>query len=101
MRNKPTLTEIVRDAALDDDFSIDEALVLIQRLNHVYGEDKATKKALNRLADIVIGIQERARIIHQAAEREYQGCAAERQDAARKALEAQDAEQDEYLSQFR
>jgi hypothetical protein len=71
MRNKPSLTELVRDAALDDDFSIDEGLVLIKRLNVVYGSDKATKKALNRLADILIGIQERRRTIHQTAEEKH------------------------------
>lgn len=72
MRNTPTLTEIVRDAALDDDFSIDEALVLLLRLNTVYGRDPATKKALTRITDILIGVQQRQRTIHQAAERRYQ-----------------------------
>lgn len=72
MRNKPTLTEIVRDAALDDDFSIDEGLVLLRRLNRVYGADPATKKALDRIADILIGVQARQRLIHQTAEQRYQ-----------------------------
>lgn len=72
MRNKPTRTETVRDAALDDDFSIDEALVLVRRLNEVYGADKATKKVLNRLADILIGVQCRSRLVHQTAEQRYQ-----------------------------
>lgn len=71
MRNKPTLTEIVRDAALDDDFSIDEGLMLIKRLNAVYGDDKATKKVLNRLADILIGVQTRSRLVHQTAEQRH------------------------------
>ena len=70
--NKRTRTELVRDAALDDDFGIDRALVLVKRLNYVYGEDKATKKVLSELADILIGVRMRARVIHQAAERTYQ-----------------------------
>jgi hypothetical protein len=100
MRNKPTLTEVVRDAALDDDFSTDRALVLVKRLYHVYGKDEATKKVLNELADILIGIQERQRIIHQAAEQEYQGLPAERADTARAALEAADAQQSAEMAQF-
>jgi hypothetical protein len=72
MSRTPTRTELVRDAALDDDFSIDEALVLVLRLNEAYGRDKATKKALNRLTDILIGVQSRSRIIHQTAEQAYQ-----------------------------
>lgn len=71
MRNKPTRTELVRDAALDDDFSIDEALVLVKRLNRVYGGDAATKKVLDRLTDILIGVQGRSRIVHQTAERAH------------------------------
>lgn len=71
MTRQPTRTERVRDAALDNDLSLDEALVLLRRLNHVYGEDKATKKVLSRLVDIVIGHQQRDRIIHQSAERAY------------------------------
>jgi hypothetical protein len=82
MSNKPTLTEIVRDAALDDDFSIDEGLVLIKRLNAVYGKDKATKKALSRLADILIGVQQRSRLIHQTAERTYQAARDEQEQIA-------------------
>ena len=66
---KPSVTEIVRDAALDDDFGIDRALVLVRRLNHVYGRDPSTKKALNELADILIGVQCRSRAIHQDIER--------------------------------
>jgi hypothetical protein len=101
MRNKPTLTEIVRDAALDNDFGTDRALVLVQRLNHVYGGDKGTRKALDELADILIGIQERARLIHQAAEQDCLSTrTAERQDAARRELERADEEQSAYLSQF-
>ena len=72
MSNKPTRTELVRDAALDDDFGIDRALVLVKRLNYVYGEDKATKKVLSELADILIGVRARARVIHQTAEQVYQ-----------------------------
>lgn len=72
MRNKPTLTEIVRDAALDDDMGIDRALVLVKRLNHVYGSDKATKKALEEIVDILVGVRSRARLIHQTAEQKYQ-----------------------------
>ncbi len=72
MRNQPTLTEIVRDAALDDDFGTDRALVLVKRLNRVYGKDPATKKVLDELADILIGVGQRARIIHQTAEQTYQ-----------------------------
>ena len=72
MSNKPTLTERVRDAALDDDFGIDRALVLVKRLNYVYGRDPATKKALEELVDILIGVRRRARITHQTAEQRYQ-----------------------------
>ena len=72
MRKTPTLTEIVRDAALDDDFGVDRALVLIKRMNYVYGRDPATKKVLEELADILIGVRRRARIIHQTAEQKYQ-----------------------------
>ena len=70
MSNKPTRTELVRDAALDDDFGMDRALVLLRRLNYVYGRDKATKKVLGELADILIGIQQRARLTHQEAEQQ-------------------------------
>jgi hypothetical protein len=69
MRNKPTLTELVRDAALDDDFGLDRALILIKRLNVVYGRDKATRKVLEELTDILIGVRVRARERHQEAER--------------------------------
>lgn len=100
MRNKPTLTEIVRDAALDDDCSTDEGLVLVKRLYHVYGSDPATRKVLTRLADILIGIQARQRLIHQAAEQQYRSAPAERQDAARRALAEQDEAQLRELSQF-
>ena len=72
MSKTPTRTELVRDAALDDDFSLDEALVLIKRLNAAYGKDVATKKVLNRLVDILIGVQSRSRIVHQTAEQAYQ-----------------------------
>lgn len=72
MRNKPSPTEFVRDAALNDDMGIHRALVLVQRLNHVYGSDTATKKALGELADILIGVQDRQRQIHQLAERLYE-----------------------------
>ena len=72
MRNKPTRTELVRDAALDDDFGIDRALVLLRRLNYEYGRDAATKKVLSELADILIGIQARARVVHQTADQQYQ-----------------------------
>lgn len=71
MRNKPTLTELVRDAALDDDFGVDRALVLIKRLNYVYGRDKATKKVLEELTDILIAVRQRARARHQEAERRW------------------------------
>jgi len=69
MRNKPTPTELVRDSALDDDFGLDRALVLIKRLNYVYGRDKATKKVLEELTDILIAVRQRARERHQEAER--------------------------------
>jgi hypothetical protein len=72
MSRQRTRTELVRDAALDDDFGIDRALVLVKRLNYVYGEDRATKKVLTELADILIGVRARARATHQAAERAYQ-----------------------------
>ena len=68
MSRRTTRTELVRDAALDNDLSLDEALVLLRRLNHVYGRDPATKKVLSRLVDIVIGHQQRDRLIHQDAE---------------------------------
>lgn len=100
MRNKPTLTEIVRDAALDDDCGADRGLILVQRLYHVYGSDPATKKALNELTDILIGIQERQRVIHQIAEQQYRSLPAERQDAAKRALAEQDEAQLTELSQF-
>jgi hypothetical protein len=72
MRNTPTLTEIVRDAALNNDFGIDRALVLVKRLNHVYGKDAATRRALAELVDILISVRDQARIIHQTAEQKYQ-----------------------------
>ena len=71
MSRTPTRTETVRDAALDTDFGTDRALILVKRLNHVHGRDAATKKVLSELADILIGIQARARVIHQTAEREH------------------------------
>ena len=95
-----TLTEIVRDAALDDDFGTDRALVLVQRLNHVYGRDPATKKVLAELVDILAGIQERQRAIHQAAEQDYQRHAAGRQDAANAELRRQDEAELEQLAQL-
>lgn len=76
MSRKPSHTEIVRDAALDDDMGTDRALVLVQRLKHAYGRDPATYKALDELADILIGIQNRQRQVHQLAEQLYE---AERQ----------------------
>lgn len=100
MRNKPTLAEIVRDAALDDDCSTNEGLVLVKRLNYVYGGDPATKKVLTRLTDILIGIQERQRVIHQAAEQQHRSLPAERQDAATRALKEADEAQLRELSQF-
>jgi hypothetical protein len=69
MRNKPTSAELARDSALDDDFGIDRVLVLIKRLNYVYGRDKATRKVLEEAADILIGVRQRARQRHQEAER--------------------------------
>ena len=72
MSRQPTRTETVRDAALDTDMGTDRALILVKRLNHVYGRDAATKKVLSELADILIGVQSRARIIHQSAEQAYQ-----------------------------
>lgn len=72
MRNKPSSTERVRDSALDDDLGIDRALEILLKFNHVYGRDRTTKKYLNELADILIGVQQRARQRHQAAERIYQ-----------------------------
>jgi len=72
MSKTPTRTELVRDAALDDDFSLDEGLVLLKRLNRAYGADPATKKVLDRLTDILIGVQSRSRIVHQTAEQAYQ-----------------------------
>ena len=72
MSRLPSSTERVRDSALDDDCGADRALVLVKRLNHVYGRDAATKKVLNELADILIGVQARARQRHQTAERLYQ-----------------------------
>ncbi len=101
MSRPPTLTELVRDAALDDDAGIHRALVLVKRLNVVYGRDAATRKALSELADILIGVQQRARCTHQAAERAYQASAAERADAARRELAAQDEAQEAILAQFR
>jgi hypothetical protein len=82
MSRQRTRTELVRDAALDDDFGIDRALVLVKRLNYVYGEDRATKKVLTELADILIGVRVRARIVHQAAERAYQAEQDEREQLA-------------------
>lgn len=76
MSRKPSHTEIVRDAALDDDFGTHRALVLVHRLKHVYGRDDATYKVLDELADILIGIQDRQRQTHQLAEQIYE---AERQ----------------------
>jgi len=71
MRNKPTPAETARDSALDDDFGLDRALVLVKRLNYVYGRDPATHKVLTELADHLIGIKQRARARHQSAERDY------------------------------
>lgn len=71
MSRTPTLTEIVRDAALDNDCGIDRALVLIKRLNVVYGADPATKKALTELVDILVGVRTRQRLIHQTAEQKH------------------------------
>jgi hypothetical protein len=71
MRNKPTSAETARDSALDDDFGIDRALVLIKRMNYVYGRDKATRKVLEELTDILIGVRQRARKRHQEAERKH------------------------------
>jgi protein-disulfide isomerase-like protein with CxxC motif len=82
MSRQRTRTELVRDAALDDDFSIDRALVLVKRLNYVYGEDRATKKVLTELADILIGVRARARATHQDAERLYQAEQDEREQVA-------------------
>lgn len=97
MRNTPTLTELVRDAALDNDFGVDRLLVLLLRLKHVYGSDPATHKALDEMADILIGIQARSRTIHQTAER--QGTV-ERQDDAKRRLTEEDEAQVARMAQF-
>ena len=71
MSKPPTPLELARDSALDDDCSLDRALVLLKRLNYFYGKDPATKRVLNELVDIQIAVQQRARQRHQAAERAY------------------------------
>lgn len=79
MSKRPTLTEIVRDAALDNDCGVDRALVLVKRLNAVYGKDDATKKVLTELVDILVRVRASSRLIHQTAEGQYQ---ADRDDEA-------------------
>lgn len=69
MSKPPTPLEMARDSALDDDCSLDRALILLKRLHVFYGRDPATKKVLNELVDIQIKVQRRARQRHQAAER--------------------------------
>jgi hypothetical protein len=101
MRNKPTLTEVVRDAALNNDMGIDRALVLVERLYHAHGKkDDATKKAFSELVDILARVRGEQRLIHQTAEQQHRQPAAERQDAARQALEEDDTLRLDELSQF-
>lgn len=96
----PTPLELERDAAMDDEAGLQRALRIVRAFYEVYGEHETTARYIDELSDILIAVKQRARARHQKAERNRLCNAAERQDAAKRELEQQDAAELARLAQF-